>query len=175
MTPAHRAALAALAILLATPAAAQRRGGDDDRTPRGAPCTVADVHDGDTLRCTDGRRVRLLGIDTPELAQRPWGQRARAALERLAPRRSTVTLEFDRRPRDRYGRLLAYLIAADGTVINERMIAEGFALVYDDRDNRARAAGFRRAERAARAANAGLWGAGGFACAPIDFRRDRCR
>ena len=103
------------------------------------------------------------------------GGSARAALERLAPRRSTVALEFDRRPRDRYGRLLAYLIAADGTVINERMIADGFALAYDDRDNRARAEAFRRAERTARSGRAGLWAAGGFDCPPIDFRRDRCR
>ena len=139
------------------------------------PCTVERVTDGDTLRCTDGRRIRLLLIDTPEMAQRPWGQRSRAALERLAPPRTTLRVELDADARDRNGRVLGYLHTDRGTFVNRELVAGGWAVAYDDRRNRRYATAMRDAEAAARRGRVGLWPDGGLDCRPIDFRRDRCR
>jgi micrococcal nuclease len=160
-----------LAVMVATPLAA--RAASAQRAD--APCTVERVTDGDTLRCTDGRRIRLLLIDTPEMAQRPWGQRARTALERLAPPRTVLRVETDADPRDRNGRVLGYLYTDRGTFVNRELVAGGWAVAYDDRRNRRHAATMRDAESAARRAKVGLWPDGGLDCRPIDFRRDRCR
>src|SRR5688572_4157266 len=72
----------------------------------------------DAFSCRDGRRVRLIGIDTPELAQGAWGRQARSALSRLAPPGSSVRLERDVAPRDRYGRELAH-VWAGARLVNE--------------------------------------------------------
>lgn len=73
---------------------------------------VASVYDGDTLSLMDGRRVRLLQIDTPELGSGECYSRAsRTALLKLVPIGSRVTLEADSQLDnvDRYGRLLRYV------------------------------------------------------------------
>jgi micrococcal nuclease len=139
------------------------------------PCTVARVTDGDTIRCREGgRRVRLLDIDAPELAQRPHGDAARRALARLVPEGARVALEPGPRSRDRYGRTLAYVWASDTLLVNLALVRAGYALRYDGGDPGPRAAAIAQAETAARAASAGLWGTGGFRCAPSDHRRGRC-
>jgi micrococcal nuclease len=74
--------------------------------------TVASVYDGDTLSLTDGRRVRLLQIDTPELGTGEcYSRAARKVLASLVPVGTRVTLEADSRldSVDRYGRLLRYV------------------------------------------------------------------
>jgi len=61
------------------------------------------VVDGDTIRCADGTRVRLLQIDAPEMDQGPFGRAAGAFLEALTPPGRVVRLETDVERRDRYG------------------------------------------------------------------------
>ena len=60
-----------------------------------ASCIVERVIDGDTFACVGGERVRLLVIDTPELAQRPFGSAAREEAVRLLPVGGRVRLDFD--------------------------------------------------------------------------------
>lgn len=97
----------------------------DDRAP------VSLVHDGDTLVLADGRRLRLIGINTPELARegRPAEPGAFAARDRLRRILFTngqrVQLRFDRERNDRYGRLLAHAFLDDGRNIAELLLAEG--------------------------------------------------
>ena len=166
----------ALVAAAATDLAAQRRRArdEDPRVRATDPCTVDAVTDGDTIRCVDGRRIRLLLVDAPELAQRPWGQRSRTALERLAPRGSVLKVETDRRPRDQYQRLLAYLYAADGTFINREMVAQGWAVSLVYRENDRYEMQVRTAEMTARLRRTGLWKDGAFDCRPADFRKKRC-
>ncbi len=79
---------------------------------------VATVSDGDTLRLLDGRRVRLVQIDAPELSSGEcYARPARAALVRLAPPGARVDLEADPAldAEDRFGRLLRYVVRAGGT------------------------------------------------------------
>jgi micrococcal nuclease len=136
-------------------------------------CTVSRVSDGDSFRCSDGRRVRLIGIDTPESQQHPFGAQARAALLKLLPLGSNVRLEIDVAERDRYGRSLAY-VWVGSTLVNEVMVRDGWAALYTVPPNVKYAERLGAAQREARARGTGLWSHRGFECLPSDFRRKRC-
>lgn len=141
--------------------------------PRQDDCIVVHVADGDSFRCADGRRVRLIGIDSPESQQRLSGDRARKALLQLLPAGAAVRLESDVAPTDRYGRLLAYVWVGP-TLVNEAMVRDGWAVLYTVPPNVKYAERLARAQSEARAAGAGLWSQRGFECLPSDFRRRRC-
>ncbi len=135
-------------------------------------CVVAKLADGDSLTCADGRKVRLLLIDAPERQQKPWGLMAKRQLELLARPGTALQLEFDRTRKDRYGRTLAYAWVGD-VMVNERMVANGWALVLAYQDVRYLER-LRRAEHVAQAAKRGLWKEWAFRCRPVDFRARRC-
>jgi len=127
------------------------------------PAAVIRVVDGDTLVVElDGRqeRVRLIGVDTPEVHGQvePYGAEASAfAQERLTG--AEVSLELDVGERDRYGRLLAYLWLGD-EMFNETLLREGYAQVMTVPPNVKYADRFVALEREARAADRGLWDEG---------------
>jgi len=139
----------------------------------GEPCVVALVVDGDTLRCTDGTRVRLIGIDAPERDQGRSFLSSRAALARLAPARTTVRLERDAARQDRYGRRLAHVWRGD-TLVNEALVAEGWAMLYTLPPNVKYARRLEAAQQRARQERRGHWADGAFACAPSAHRRRQC-
>jgi micrococcal nuclease len=140
---------------------------------QGEGCVVVRVADGDSFRCADGRRVRLIGVDSPESQQRPHGARARKALLQLLPPAAAVRLEFDVAPTDRYGRFLAYVWVGPA-LVNEAMVRDGWAVLYTVPPNVKYAERLTRAQNEARARGAGLWSQRGFDCLPNDFRRRRC-
>ena len=120
------------------------------------------VADGDTLSIADGRKVRLLQIDTPELGTGEcYSRAAHRALLSLVPVGSRIMLEAD--PAldrvDRYGRLLRYVHR--GTVnVNVELVRRGAALPYFYDGARGRYASLLlQAARAAKSARRGLWGA----------------
>src|SRR6185295_3985034 len=90
-----------------------------------------EVVDGDTLRLPDGRKLRLPAIDAPELGRPCAAQAAEFLAERLAGRR--LELSPPDPPRDRYGRLLADVLA-DGESVSAALVERGLAWVYDRRD-----------------------------------------
>lgn len=161
--PTRSAVLLALLALGSAPA----------QTPVLIPCKVSRIVDGDTLYCADGTKVRLLGIDSPERAQGLVARQAAAALARLAPVGDTVGLETDVRTRDRYGRLLAHVWRGD-TLINEALVAGGWAVLYTAPPNVRHVDRLTTAERLARERHAGLWAPGALACHPAVFRRGDC-
>jgi micrococcal nuclease len=127
--------------------------------------TVTDVVDGDTIRVDGGELVRLIGIDTPEV-QGPYrdeecfGEEASRRTAALLPVGTEVRLAFDVDRRDRYDRLLAYVHrASDGRFVNATLVREGYATVLTIPPNVRHASRFRRLQRAARAAERGLWSA----------------
>ena len=136
-------------------------------------CTIHRISDGDGFRCTDGRRVRLIGIDSPELEQRPFGAQAQQALLLLLPLGATVRLETDASQMDHYGRELAYVWTGD-TLVNEAMVRDGWAVIYTVPPNVKYAERLARAQKEARTRGAGLWSGPGFECLPSDFRQRRC-
>ena len=125
--------------------------------------TVQRIVDGDTIevRLVSGRRerIRLIGIDTPEL--RPpgcFGAEARAAAHRLAYRkRVRIVGDQTQATRDRYGRLLAYVVLPSGTDLGRQLIAGGFGRVYVYSRPFVRLAGYRAVENQARSLSRGLW------------------
>jgi len=153
-----------LAAALVTLAPA-RLAGPDGGTPRLDKVRVVAVHDGDTITVNlDGRSetVRLVGIDTPELEDEraEYRRAAEAAREfaRSALKGKTVTLEADgrQRDRDRYERLLRYVILGDGTNFNEELVRKGYARVYD-RFAFTLKPEFKRAEAEAKSQHLGIW------------------
>jgi uncharacterized protein (TIGR02246 family) len=136
-------------------------------------CTVSRVIDGDTIECAQIGRVRLIGMDTPESNQPPFGAQASAALAALIPVGAEVQLEPDVEARDRYRRLLAYVWIGH-TMINWRMVREGWAVLLTYPPNVQYVDAFTDAERLAREEGRGLWATGGFDCRPVDHRGKRC-
>jgi len=136
-------------------------------------CVVARVHDGDTIRCRNLGSVRLIGMDTPELDQPPFGGMAREGLLALLAVGDTIELTTGQEPRDRYNRLLGYLWR-DGASINWLMIRQGWAVTLEYPPNTRYAEWFRQAEAAAEADSAGLWKSGGFRCRPSKHRAGLC-
>lgn len=134
---------------------------------------VLRVADGDTFTCRDGRRVRLIGIDSPEREQPPFGSKAQQALRQMLPTGTAVRLEHDVVPTDQYGRLLAY-VWLGSTLVNEAMVRGGWAVLYTVPPNVKYAERLGRAQNEARTGRAGLWAQNGFACLPKDFRRRVC-
>ena len=134
-------ALVLLIALAAGPAAAQTVTGK-----------VVAVHDGDTISIRSSSstiRVRLVGIDCPE-ARQPYSARAKRFTSQMVFGK-TVTVHGE--GLDRYDRLLGRVLV-DGVDVNEALVRNGLAWHYQT------GAGDRRlaeAEKAARAARAGLW------------------
>jgi micrococcal nuclease len=135
-------------------------------------CRVKTVHDGDTIRCADGTRVRLLLVDAPEMDQGPFGRASRDTLRRLVLGKD-VTLETDVQRADRYGRLLAY-VWLDGRLVNTEMARRGMVVQLTYPPNVRHVERVRAAVEEARAARRGLWREGGFSCPPVEHRRGRC-
>lgn len=138
-----------------------------------AECLVGRVVDGDTFYCRDGRKVRLLGIDSPERGQGAAGRLARQALERLMLVDRPVRLEGDVTATDRFGRVLAYAWVG-ATLVNEAMVRDGWAVRYTVPPDVKYADRIARAQKEARARRAGLWASGGFECLPSAYRRREC-
>ena len=136
---------------------------------------VITVHDGDTVSVVIGQKtekVRLLGIDAPEMGQRPWGAKAKRHLEELLSRSGwMVSLEFDIRKRDKYGRLLAYLRGKDNRLINLEMVEDGYAVLFTLPPNVKYADELRTGQRLAREKGLGIWGKDGLKEMPLDYKK----
>jgi len=121
---------------------------------------VKRVIDGDTLLLTNGERVRLIGVDTPETKhpQKPveyFGREAYLFTKQMVDGKE-ARFEFDRQKRDRYGRLLAYVYLLDGTFLNAEIIRQGYGFAYVKFPFKYMEE-FRRYEREARENKKGMW------------------
>ena len=106
----------------------------------GVAARVTRVVDGDTLKALVGGRtetVRVIGLDTPESVKSGtpiecFALSATAAAKSLLPVGAAIRLESDptQATRDQYGRLLAHVWLADGTLYAEQMILGGFGIHY---------------------------------------------
>ncbi|MFJ7258853.1 thermonuclease family protein [Streptomyces globosus] len=120
---------------------------------------VVRVVDGDTVelrRSGSLVRVRLLGVDAPEVGSCFAGD-STARLRELLPTGSAVRVEYDTEPKDRYGRHLLYVWNARGVFVNEALARGGHAVGELHPPNRARHPQIAAAADAARRAGAGLW------------------
>lgn len=128
----------------------------------GTLTTVESITDGDTLRTAGGLRVRLIGIDTPEVSggKQCFGDEAKAHLGQLVPPGTSVRLVYDKERQDSFGRDLAYVYRArDGAHVNLAMVVDGYAKVLTIKPNTAHAAEFTEAAAKARMASLAIWSA----------------
>lgn len=140
---------------------------------------VVEVNDGDTITIVlDGKteKVRLIGIDAPELDQRPWGQKAKKHLgELLKSSQWTVSLEFDVDKRDKYGRLLCYVWTPDGMMLNSQMLKDGYAMLYTIPPNVQHVDELTKAQHEAQEKKLGIWGNRGLKEVPSEYRKKHPR
>lgn len=120
------------------------------------------VHDGDTLWLADGRKVRIIGLNTPELARdttpdEPLALAARDHLRHLLEKSADVRLRYGTEKRDRYGRLLAHVFIRDGTNISAALLKQGLGYSLTIPPNLWQASCYQRAEQLARRQKRGLW------------------
>lgn len=141
---------------------------------------VVKVVDGDTIKARvigriEVENIRLIGIDAPEKSNnkraksiskkyhediavmKAEGKEAFVKLAALLPSGTKVNLEFDVDTRDHYGRMLAYVRLKNGELVNEKMIADGYAYSMTVPPNVKYADKFKKAFREARKARRGLW------------------
>lgn len=123
---------------------------------------VKTVFDGDTLVLADGQKVRLLGINTPEVQHRNQQEEAGAEAAKqwlLAHTQNTrVRLEYGAERLDKYNRLLAHVFTEKNEHLNLQLVAEGLATVVIYPTNLLYVTELTAAEDKARLANKGLWG-----------------
>lgn len=143
---------------------------------------VRHVIDGDTLVLANGTHVRLIGINAPEIGHscqswpairgtatsphfgkdctptldQPLAREARAQLTSLVRRRQ-VMLSFEHEHHDRYGRLLAHVLLADGQSMEEILLRQGLAWMVAIPPNIAQLGRLQAAEQEARARQTGIW------------------
>ncbi|ALI01853.1 nuclease [Pseudomonas sp. FW306-02-F02-AA] len=125
--------------------------------------SVQRVVDGDTVRLSDGRSVRMIGLNTPELGKKgrsdePFAAAARTRLETLvAASDGRLGLLAGQEGKDRYGRTLAHLYSANGDNLEAQMLAEGLGYLVAVAPNVDFVSCQQTAERTARQARLGLW------------------
>jgi micrococcal nuclease len=122
---------------------------------------VARVADGDTVELGDGRRVRYIGLNAPEInhelnTAEPFGFEARACNAALVGSMG-IRLEFDVERYDAYGRTLAYVFLTDQTLVNEKLLQEGLAYCLYKMPNVKYADRLLKAQREAMQARRGIW------------------
>jgi micrococcal nuclease len=131
------------------------------------------IVDGDSIECRGLGSVRLIGVDSPESDQEPFGTAASAGLASLAPVGTTLQLEQDVEARDRYNRFLAYAWIGE-SMLNWLLVRQGWAVALRFPPNTRYADRFDAAEQAASTERRGLWSVDGFRCRPVDKRRGAC-
>jgi micrococcal nuclease len=134
------------------------------------------VIDGDTIDVATVGRVRLLGIDAPEVGRgfdtpAPFGREARARLSALLLHR-WVRLEQEGPTKDAYNRHLAYVITEDGQFVNAVLVREGLARV-SARTPLVRLRELQRAQAEAQASRRGIWGSAPRIAPPSYTRRSK--
>jgi len=138
--------------------------------------TVAYVDDGDTIICQNRDvtiRVRLVGIDAPELGEnksegQPFGREAKLVLEKLVLHNVVDIYGYGL---DDYNRLLA-VVDTNGKNINLEMVAQGMAEVYKGKAPKGfNIAIYRKAEQDARDSSRGIWSQGDKYVSPGQWRR----
>jgi len=133
---------------------------------------VASVIDGDTLALTDGRRVRLLGINTPEVAHHgrpgePLGEQAKQFLKTQVEGKR-IRLYYDLQHRDHYQRLLARVFLEDGREINALLLQHGMAHALLKWPNLKNAEHYYALEREAREVGRGIWSLSAYQVKSLD-------
>ena len=125
--------------------------------------TVERLYDGDTVKLRDGRKIRFIGINTPEIGHRgassqPFANVARDTLQTLLKKSGhTIGLRYDAERHDRYGRGLAHVYLEDGSSVEAYLLERGLATILPIPPNVWNLPCYQAAEQRARMARHGIW------------------
>ena len=129
---------------------------------------VVYVYDGDTVKLKDGRRLRFIGINTPEVSHKgkpvqPLAEAARAALQDLLDTHNgTLLLQYGQQDHDHYGRLLAHAFLEDGGNVAVSLLQRGLATTLVVPPNTWGTSCYQAIENEARHDRKGLWALSGY-------------
>jgi len=121
------------------------------------------VHDGDSLRLSDQTKIRLIGVNTPELArdgrdEEPFAAAARTFLkEKINQAGGRIGLAYDDSRKDRYGRTLAHIFLPDHSNLTEQLLLNGLGSHIAISPNLGFSECYARAQQVARANKRNLW------------------
>lgn len=123
---------------------------------------VKKVYDGDTILLTNGKKIRLLGINTPEVEGRNkslqvGGEQAKQWLEHKLLNKK-IRMEKDIEKMDKYGRLLAHVFTEDNEHMNLELVKQGLASVNIYPPNLKYTDILLKAEQHAEKQSLGIWG-----------------
>lgn len=123
---------------------------------------ISQVYDGDTVKLSDGRKLRLIGIDAPEIGQGKRPPQALAitatqALRKLLATSPNLRLRFDAELKDKYRRQLAHLYLQNGTSVEATLLEQGLATALTVPPNTWNLTCYQAAEQRARSARRGIW------------------
>ncbi|NET05957.1 MAG: thermonuclease family protein [Symploca sp. SIO2B6] len=160
-------------------------GCQSEHLPKGITLKVQRVVSGQTLEVLNPKQVppliepvRLIGIEAPDLRQKPWGLAAKKRLEKLISEVSdgqsvlkTVLFEPDIQKQDSFGRSLAYAWY-NGKLLNEQLVKEGYALAAPRIPNNKYDTRLIKAQEYARIMGYGIWNPEQpMRLSPSEFRR----
>jgi micrococcal nuclease len=151
-----------IAFLLAC-GPAQTHAGDCAAVRTGERVKVSYVYDGDTVKLADGRKLRFIGINTPEIGRhgepnQPFAVQARTFLNRLlSAHDQTLKLQPGTQERDHYGRLLAHAFLDTGENVAVQLLDAGLATTMVVPPDTWADDCYQRHENEARGARLGLW------------------
>ena len=127
---------------------------------------VVEVIDGDTVKLENGKILRYIGIDAPEMRKKikekwtynpaPFAEEAKEYNKKLVEGKY-IRVEFDVKKIDEYGRLLGYVFV-DNTFVNAKLLEEGLAVLYTRPPNVKYVDLFVKLQKKARQEEKGLWG-----------------
>ncbi len=123
---------------------------------------VEQIHDGDTVRTVSGEKVRLIGLNTPEMERKerpaqPLAVEATRRLEQLLGTDPQILLKVGAESRDRYGRLLAYGFTPEGVDVAATLVREGLAFALVVPPNLWNSGCYVEQEAEAKRNGAGIW------------------
>ena len=150
-----------IAFIFSVPANADNCVSDRLSVPESA--VVKWVYDGDSLLLIDKRKIRIIGIDTPETKHhkqkaQAYGAKAREALRALLKNNHyQVSLRYGKERKDKYGRTLAHVYLPDGTNISNWMLEQGYAKTLAFPPNVQLAECYKKAEEIAQAQSLKIW------------------
>ncbi|MEH6529128.1 MAG: thermonuclease family protein [Porticoccus sp.] len=124
---------------------------------------VTKIYDGDTLTLSDGRKVRLVGINATEMGRdgqpdQPFARRAQQAVSLFVRHSDQIELLLDTQSKDRYGRWLGHIYNQAGENLEQNLLQQGLAYHVAIPPNLTLAECLAKAEQQGRDARLGVWG-----------------
>ena len=121
---------------------------------------VTHIYDGDTVKINDGRKIRLIGINTPELypVEEPMALEAKNELLQLLKSYAfNIHLQLGTKKQDRYGRYLAHIFLEDGTNVSAWLLRHGHGYWITVGKNDKYIGCYQKSELSARYKRRGVW------------------